>query len=185
MNHFYDTIFGWSSKEDQGALLETLLPLVKHNGKLRIAEIGVYQGKCTAMWNVMLMNENIDYEYHAIDHFKGSDEHEKNVDYYSLAKHNLTPILDKINLIKNESTVQVREYGNFYFDIVYIDASHDYYSVKRDLDVWYPKVKRHGIICGDDYIAGWDGVIRAVNDKFPKGVNIVGKQQWWYHKGEI
>lgn len=182
MNFFHDRIFGWSSKEDQGALLEKILTVVKFNDKLKIAEIGVFQGKCTAMWNVMLINQGIDYEYHAIDHFQGSEEHAKDVDYYSLAKDNLTPILDRINLIKNDSISQAKEYEDEYFDIVYIDASHDYESVKRDIETWYPKVKNNGIICGDDYVAGWAGVIRAVDEKFSKNLNIVGNQQWWYVK---
>ena len=182
MEHFYDNIFGWSSKEDQGQLLETILPHVKYDEKLKIAEIGVYQGRCTAMWNVILINQEIPYEYHAIDHFEGSEEHAKGVDYYSLTKHNLTSILDRINLFKNDSISQSKEYEDEYFDIVYVDASHDYESVKKDIDAWYPKVKKNGIICGDDYIAGWEGVVRAVDEKFPQDLNRVGVQQWWYIK---
>jgi predicted O-methyltransferase YrrM len=181
MDHFYEKIFGWSQEKEQGLLLDTILPFVKINQKLKIAEIGVFQGRCTAMWNVILTNKNIPYEYHAIDHFEGSAEHDKNIDYYSLAKENLAPILDKINLIKNDSYSQSKEYEDEYFDIVYIDASHDYHSVKKDIDAWYPKVKKNGIIAGDDYHPGWEGVMRAVNDEFPERA-IVGVQQWWHVK---
>ncbi|KAH3732928.1 Capsular polysaccharide synthesis [Pelomyxa schiedti] len=35
---------------------------------------------------------------------------------------------------------------------VYIDARHDYTSVLQDLNLWYPKLKRGGIMAGHDYI---------------------------------
>jgi hypothetical protein len=62
---------------------------------------------------------------------------------------------------------------------VYIDASHDYESVKEDIIAWLPKVKKGGIICGDDYTPGWPGVMRAVNEVFNNQVNKIGHQQWW------
>ena len=39
-------------------------------------------------------------------------------------------------------------------DFVYIDARHDYESVKSDIGVWYPKVAPGGVICGHDYVDG-------------------------------
>lgn len=52
-----------------------------------------------------------------------------------------------------------------YFDFIYLDASHLYKDVKRDLNDWLPKLKENGIMCGDDYIEFDDfGVIQAVNE---------------------
>ena len=78
MEHFYKNIDGFSSEIEQGELLKTVLPIIK-NDIIKIAEIGVYKGRATSMWNVMLINENINYEYYAIDHFLGSLEHDNNV----------------------------------------------------------------------------------------------------------
>lgn len=41
--------------------------------------------------------------------------------------------------------------GN-YFDFIYIDGNHNYEFVKRDIELYLPKVKRGGLITGDDYI---------------------------------
>lgn len=179
MEHFYQNIEGWAQETEQGELLKTILPLVKNNGHLKIAEIGVYQGRGTAIWNTILINENINYEYKAIDHFQGSTEHDKSIKYYEITVKNLKPILDKIEIIKNESLLESLKYDNGYFDIVYIDASHEYEYVIQDIISWLPKVKSGGIICGDDYIAGWPGVVKAVNKIFDGRINIVGNQQWW------
>jgi len=180
MEHFYEKIEGWASMSDQGKLLETILPLLGDK-KLIIAEIGVYQGRGTAMWNVELINKKINYQYYAIDHFKGSVEHDKTIDYYNITLHNLESIIDKIRVIKNDSLSEANLYEDSFFDIIYIDASHDYESVKKDISAWLPKLKTGGVFCGDDYIKGWDGVIKAVDESFGK-ITKVGNQQWYIVK---
>jgi len=44
------------------------------------------------------------------------------------------------------------EFADDYFDFVYIDGNHSYAFVKKDLECYLPKVKREGVIAGDDYI---------------------------------
>jgi hypothetical protein len=54
-----------------------------------------------------------------------------------------------------------------YFDWVYVDGNHTYDFVKRDLKLYFEKIKSGGLLGGDDYrSAGWwkDGVTRAVDD---------------------
>lgn len=36
-------------------------------------------------------------------------------------------------------------------DFVYLDANHAYEAVRDDLNAWYPKVRKGGILAGDDY----------------------------------
>jgi hypothetical protein len=54
-----------------------------------------------------------------------------------------------------------------HFDWIYVDASHFYEDVKRDLHAFFPKLKQGGYIAGDDYDRRgiWDhGVTRAVDE---------------------
>lgn len=37
-------------------------------------------------------------------------------------------------------------------DFVYIDANHKYEYVKQDISLWFPKVRKGGIIAGHDYL---------------------------------
>ncbi len=53
--------------------------------------------------------------------------------------------------------------------------------VRADIAAWLRKVKVGGIFCGDDYVAGWPGVVQAVDEAFPI-INRVGGQQWWVKK---
>ena len=56
------------------------------------------------------------------------------------------------------------------FDFIYLDASHDYNSVKADLEVWWSKVRQGGILSGHDYQISWPeglaryGVVPAVEE---------------------
>jgi predicted O-methyltransferase YrrM len=49
-------------------------------------------------------------------------------------------------------------------DMVFVDASHDYESVRRDLVSARRLLKPGGILCGHDYCDYWSDVMRAVNE---------------------
>ena len=183
MEHFWQKIDGWATSHDQGHLLEHMLQNTDTSRHLNICEIGVYCGRVTAMWNVELINQNIDYTYFAVDHFQGSAEHRKDRDYFAEATLNLAPIAHKIQIIKNDSISESIKHPDNYFDIVYIDASHDYLSVLQDIIAWLPKVKIGGYIAGDDYIAGHPGVVKAVDYAFAlETIKKIGGQQWLYQR---
>jgi predicted O-methyltransferase YrrM len=182
MEHFYQNIEGWAQPHEQGELFNTIVD--NPSGKLKIAEIGVYHGRGTALICVDLINKGVDFEYHAIDHFEGSPEHVKGIDYETITRNNLIPLKDLITIHKNNSVSQSSLYEDEYFDIVYIDGAHDYDSVKNDIQSWLPKVKPGGFICGDDYCTSWPGVYEAVNEMFGEdNINAIGnQQQWWIKK---
>lgn len=60
------------------------------------------------------------------------------------------------------------QFPDAYFDWVYIDASHEYEDVKRDLDSFLPKVKLGGWIAGDDYgrRGSWNNGVQVAVDEF-------------------
>lgn len=50
--------------------------------------------------------------------------------------------------------------------VVFIDALHDYESVKQDIELWWPLVRPGGYIVLHDYNHKWPGVMRAVAEQF-------------------
>lgn len=59
----------------------------------------------------------------------------------------------------------VKDFPNKGLDFVYIDASHVYEDIKRDLNDWLPKIKERGIISGHDYTDNKAfGVTQAVDE---------------------
>ena len=74
------------------------------------------------------------------------------------------------------------------FDWVFIDADHHYESVKLDISLWLPKVKKRGIVAGHDYNnreaeRNW-GVAKAVHEAFESThtINIEDNCVWWIEK---
>lgn len=61
-------------------------------------------------------------------------------------------------------------------DFVFVDGDHSTEAVLRDIEIWLPKVKKGGILAGDDI--GWDSVKKAVEQKF--GSSYVEKQSVWH-----
>lgn len=90
----------------------------------------------------------------------------------------------KFRPIKKLSTEAVKDFENNSCDVVFIDMSHTYESVKQDIEIWLPKVKVGGYIAGHDYEAGWPDVIRAVNEIFGPDNLLLMETCWIYHKNE-
>lgn len=84
--------------------------------------------------------------------------------------------------IRKPSIEAVTHFENTSCDVVFIDMDHSYESVKQDIEIWYPKVKSGGYIAGHDYTSDWLGVIKAVNERFPKQDIIKMDTCWIYRK---
>ena len=80
-----------------------------------------------------------------------------------------------------------------FLDFAYIDANHKAPFVKKDIEVWYPKIKVGGMLCGHDYDLNEMGVMVAVNDFVTREklflytdyneFNRTGeKSDWWIFK---
>ncbi len=70
------------------------------------------------------------------------------------------------------------------FDLVFIDANHEYQHVKQDILAWLPKVRLGGILAGHDYdpaIPMFSGVKQAVDEIFGNQI-MLGKDRLWIHK---
>ena len=69
------------------------------------------------------------------------------------------------------------------FDLVFIDALHDYDSVYEDIRLWWPKVRVGGMLCGHDFNHQWPGVERAVADSFNlMQVGVTSDSVWFVLK---
>jgi len=68
-------------------------------------------------------------------------------------------------------------------DFVYIDGNHNYYFVKKDIELYFPLVKRGGVFGGHDYLL-WNGVHQAVSEFVSdNGFEIMGWcHDWWVIK---
>ena len=71
----------------------------------------------------------------------------------------------KLSMHKGISWEVIKEIPDDSLDYAYIDAAHDYESVRNDINAIYPKMKKHSILQFNDYTFLQDfGVIPAVNE---------------------
>jgi len=188
MEHFYKKIHGWFNDDYPGAYKE-LFSFFKEE-PTNIVEIGVWKGKSAAYLGVELFNHGwTNVKLDLIDHFEGSTEHqnklkEENINLYDQAKDNLSPLNGKINfeIIKLSSEDASKNYDEYSIDLVFIDGAHEYESVKKDINLWLPKVKVGGVICGDDYCKDWKSVVKSVNDYFGDKIRFIPNKHWWVVK---
>lgn len=107
---------------------------------------------------------------------------------------NENPLLNRCLIRKIDSGAPASYRLDGYFDLVYIDAAHDYKSVRRDIDAWWPRVKSGGMLGGHDYENKPDDgfwgpieVYSAVNDwAHPLGLKVYSIEpscpSWWVVK---
>ena len=75
------------------------------------------------------------------------------------------PFAPQIRILRGATEQFAEVFPHRFFDLIFIDAAHDYKNVCHDLKMAQRCLKPGGIICGHDYqSAGGQDVIRAVND---------------------
>jgi predicted O-methyltransferase YrrM len=177
MNHFYKEIQNWFNYERVFDLA-----IQKAQDGAKFVEIGVWKGGSTAYMGVEIYNSGKKIRYDAIDTFEGSREHGQVIGLYEEAVQNLKPLIDLnvVNIIRGHSQDVVSKYQDETIDFCFIDGSHEYEDVKKDIMAYLPKVKKGGILAGHDYDAIWNGVIQAVDEILVK-VEIVNGS-WIFYK---
>jgi len=95
----------------------------------------------------------------------------------------LEPYKTQINFIFKSDVDAVDDVPND-LDFVYVDGNHDYKYVKRDIELYYPKVKVGGIFGGHDFSTASFGCCRAVIEfAEKKNLKFYGKEwDWWVLK---
>lgn len=112
-----------------------------------VLELGTWVGR-TAMEMSTTAKSVITVDTHQGDARMGeADTREMvnyNLDRYRI--HNVFPVTGLISEI-----LPGLEAGNYEFDLIFIDASHDYHSVMEDSNLCYPLLSKNGLMAWHDY----------------------------------
>lgn len=84
--------------------------------------------------------------------YDDSSNHSDHVNAYSEAMHNLSGFEDRAFMLRMKGEHAAELFRDDSLDFVYIDANHTYEEVKKDINIWYPKVKVGGILAGHDFL---------------------------------
>jgi predicted O-methyltransferase YrrM len=89
----------------------------------------------------------------------------------------------RMELMRGYSVNEVEGFTDNYNDFVYIDAKHDYESIKEDLRLWWPKVKPGGVFCGHDFYQDAKSQVQQAVREFAleKGliIHTTPCTSWW------
>ena len=83
---------------------------------------------------------------------------------------------DFYKIIRKTSEEASKLIDNGSFDMGFIDGDHRKHYVEIDISCWLPKIRKGGVIAGDDVISG--GVKSAVENIFGSDYNRHGRI-WW------
>ena len=166
---------------------ETIWLIERARQSRRFVEVGCWRGVTTR--NVA--KNAPDCQVFGVDHFHGSGEH------LDRGSRHFEPRLSEPEWLLREAVANLKELTNVQllstesesaacslasiapFDTVFIDASHDYESVKRDIQVWMPLLPLGGMMCGHDY--QYPDVQRAVRESIQRVRSVPGTTLWYAH----
>lgn len=142
----------------------------------RILEIGAYMGRSTRA-----LADNTPGFVAAVDDFKGP----RDIRLPTFLRDNLFEMfVSSTSDLLQSGKVRpiVADHGEFSIDftpdMIFIDGSHEYEDVKRDILNWGTKMKHGDLLCGHDY-TNMDTVRKAVHDTLNHFDLVEGTSLWY------
>jgi hypothetical protein len=122
-----------------------------------VAELGCWAGKSTSI--ICEFFEKIGGgTVCSIDWFNGCEttflnDLAKNNDVQSIFRSNMKELgYEKyVKLYPMKTNDAVVNFEDNTFDLIFIDADHRYNAIRDDINLWLPKLKKNGVMCGHDF----------------------------------
>lgn len=178
--NYHKTVPGWFNFQD----LYSEIVRDSQDGDI-LVEVGVFLGKSLAYLVETSTQQGKKPQIYAVDLFEISPDHgdgampwDENAREWEKKNGGKDALWNEYNkymaglpnkeLIKNSFRENSWDAAAHFEDgsvsFVFIDASHLYENTKRDVESWYPKMKKGGIMAGHDFN---QGVEKAVMEFFP------------------
>ncbi len=160
-----------------------------------VAEIGVYTGDMSRRLlyrinlHLLMVDAWGDFDsesYRASGDDKAFIPHEEWENIKDAAIKNVSWAADRVRVYQGTSLEAAQDFADEQFDLVFLDAAHDYDNVSADIEAWWPRVADGGWLGGHDYRTDLNyGVVEAVNDWTEEtGIQVeLGENfTWWARK---
>lgn len=188
MEHYAGGIQGWFSWH---RLTERMVREAEPGAVF--VEVGCWKGKSTCYAGVEIVNSGKLITLYAVDPLEpetwvpaaGWQDHTRALAATPPERvraelvRNIEPVKSVVRYLSMRSVDAARLFGDQSVDWVMVDGDHSYEAVREDITAWLPKVKRGGVLSGDDYADKFPGVVRAIGELLPGAVRD-GVRQWLY-----
>jgi predicted O-methyltransferase YrrM len=90
---------------------------------------------------------------------------------------------ERSHILRQTSEEAADRFREGQLDFAYLDAQHTYEAVKQDLALYYPKIKKGGVLAGHDYLDGHleQGIfgVKSAVDEFASnhGLKVVASRE--------
>ena len=132
------------------------------------AEVGVWKGD----FSCLMLRQIPELKLYLIDPWKAlpkeeyddvaTDVSESAFEYMYQMVRALVKPYPNVEILRMRSLEALSCVADESLDFVYIDANHKFEQVKADIEGWWKKIKKRGILSGHDFDFGHWGVIRAI-----------------------
>lgn len=172
--HADKTAYGSISLEDEKGIARAIELAAGHPGP--IIEIGTLFGHTT---NLIASKKATEKELIAVENYVWNPFQLPKGAHQMFLRRTLRYVMDHANvrIAETDAASFYRESPGLQPSMIFIDAEHDYASVKRDID-WAISVGCR-VIAGHDYLPLHPGVVKAVEEAFGDKVEVVGSV--WVH----
>ena len=185
---------GWFSARQCAELFLKILNSCKSPSA--IVEVGSWKGRSSVFASRAAAVSNS--KLYCVDTWLGSNveneshptvEQAKIENVFAQFKKNISLFgCDNVVICRGDSIEVAKNWDQGPIDFLFIDASHDYESVLKDLRAWVPLVKPGGVICGDDWNReerpDLKGSVRKAFEDFFKSTapNLGIVERFWAHQ---
>lgn len=158
-----DVLLGSASSEDPVEAVDRREDLPRLLNRLGLLGTGVEVGVRNGAFSAWILHRWQGYKLISVDPWtSASDEYidianvsqGRHEDLLAQTRHRLMPFGPRSEIWRKTSDEAAGLLPDSSLDFVYLDARHDEASVGEDLALWYPKLKRGGILAGHDYLDG-------------------------------
>ena len=178
-----------TSSDKRAYILEQL------NKNSKVVEVGVWKGDFSKqIWNISSPNLLILVDSWTFDEkVRGcapqvNGEEPLNQNFFDQAKNdtfNKFENIQNVHILDLNSLDASNNYEDNFFDYIYIDAEHTYKAVTNDLKVWYPKLKKNGILFGDDYYWREEDDTLSLHKAYQEFIVKNNIKKWCVFKSQI
>ena len=161
----------------------------------KFVEVGVWKGDFSKqIWNISSPNLLVLVDSWTFDEkVRGcapqvSGEEPLSQNFFDQAKkdtYDKFENVQNVNILDLNSREASSKYQDNFFDYIYIDAEHTYKAVTKDLEVWYPKLKKNGTLFGDDYYWREEDDTLSLHKAYQEFIKKNYIKKWCVFKSQI
>jgi predicted O-methyltransferase YrrM len=189
MDHFYDSVPGWAAFT---SLYSKAVVEAPRDRPSIFVEIGSWLGRSAAFMGVEIKNSGKPIILHCVDPWSDGGPDLRDTGYFKDLKtpvyetfcKNTEPVADVLRLHRMPSLEGAKQFEDGTVDFLMIDGDHNYPAVRDDIQAWLPKMRKGGLISGDDYL--WPGVYQSCAEVFGKdGVEALEKKHTKNYRNSV